>query len=64
MQNNTNILARPPAGLTGGLAVRTLALTYLTVMLIIPLAVIFYDGLRGGLGGMVRARKRPPRTLA
>ena len=41
------------------MAVRTLALTYLTVMLIIPLAVIFYDGLRGGLGGMVRAILQP-----
>jgi sulfate/thiosulfate transport system permease protein len=60
MQNSTNTLARPPARLTGGgLAVRTLALTYLTVMLIIPLAVIFYDGLRGGLGGMVRAILQP-----
>ena len=59
MQNNTNILARPPARLTGGLAVRTLALTYLTVMLIIPLAVIFYDGLSDGLGGMWRAIIQP-----
>jgi sulfate transport system permease protein len=32
--------------------VRTVALTYLTVMLIIPLAVIFQDGLRAGLGGL------------
>jgi sulfate transport system permease protein len=59
MQNGTNTLTRPPARLTGGLAVRTLALTYLTVMLIIPLAVIFYDGLRGGLSGMVRAILQP-----
>src|SRR5688572_15206929 len=59
MQNGTNTLTRPPARLTGGLAVRTLALTYLTVMLIIPLAVIFYDGLSGGLSGMVRAILQP-----
>jgi sulfate/thiosulfate transport system permease protein len=57
MHNTTNILT--PARLSGGLGVRTLALTYLTVMLIIPLAVIFYDGLRGGLGGMVRAIVQP-----
>jgi sulfate transport system permease protein len=59
MQNSTNILARPPARLTGGLTVRTLALTYMTVMLIIPLAVIFYDGLSDGLGGMWRAIIQP-----
>src|SRR3954451_21933996 len=59
MQNSTNTLARAPGRLTGGMAVRMLALTYLTVMLIIPLAVIFYDGLRDGLGGMVRAILQP-----
>jgi sulfate transport system permease protein len=59
MHNNSTVIPRPPARLTGGLAVRTLALTYLTVMLIIPLAVIFYDGLRGGLSGMVRAILQP-----
>jgi sulfate transport system permease protein len=32
--------------------VRTLALTYLVVMLIIPLAVIIQDGLREGIGGL------------
>lgn len=36
----------------GRRGVRTVALTYLTVMLIIPLAVIFQDGLRAGLGGL------------
>jgi sulfate transport system permease protein len=50
---------RPSSRLSGGLAVRTLALTYLTVMLIIPLAVIFYDGLSNGLGGMWRAIIQP-----
>jgi len=61
MHNPTNILtpARAPARLSGAMAVRTLALTYLTVVLIIPLAVIFYDGLRGGLVGMVRAILQP-----
>src|SRR3954465_8203649 len=59
MQNSTNTLARAPGRLTGGMAVRMLALTYLTVMLIIPLAVILFDGLRGGLGGMVRAITQP-----
>src|SRR4051794_34490747 len=59
MQNSTNTLARPPARITGALAVRALALTYLAVVLIIPLAVILYDGLRGGLGGMVNAILRP-----
>jgi len=59
MQNSTNTLVRPAARLTGGIGVRTLALTYLTVMLIIPLAVIFYDGLRGGLGGLARAVLQP-----
>jgi sulfate transport system permease protein len=39
--------------------VRGLALTYLTVMLIIPLAVIFYDGLRDGVGGMWRSIAQP-----
>ena len=61
MHNPTNILtpARAPTRLSGAMAVRTLALTYLTVVLIIPLAVIFYDGLRGGLVGMVRAILQP-----
>ena len=59
MHNNTHIVPPAPARLSGGLAVRTLALTYLTVILIIPLAVIFYDGLRGGLVGMVRAILQP-----
>jgi ABC-type sulfate transport system permease subunit len=59
MQNTPILLASKPARLSGGLAVRALALTYLSVMLIIPLAVIFYDGLSAGLGGMVRAILRP-----
>jgi sulfate transport system permease protein len=59
MQTNTTILPRASARLSGGLGVRALALTYLTVMLIIPLAVIFYDGLRDGLGGMWRSIAQP-----
>lgn len=51
-------LARPsPAW--GHRTVRGVALIYLTVMLIIPLAVIFQDGLRGGLGGLWRAITQP-----
>jgi sulfate transport system permease protein len=36
----------------GRWGLRTIALTYLTLMLIIPLAVIFQDGLREGLSGL------------
>jgi sulfate transport system permease protein len=39
--------------------VRAVALSYLTVMLIIPLGVILQDGLRGGLSGMWRAVAQP-----
>lgn len=39
--------------------VRTAALTYLTVLLAIPLAVIFQDGLRGGLAGLWQAISQP-----
>jgi sulfate transport system permease protein len=59
MQNTTLIPARAPARFTGALAVRALALTYLTVILIIPLGVILVDGLRGGLSGMASAILRP-----
>src|SRR6266511_5325865 len=45
--------------LPGALAVRGVALTYLSVMLIIPLAVILQDGLRNGLGGMWQAIAQP-----
>ncbi len=44
---------------SGALAVRTIAFTYLTLMLIIPLAVILQDGLRSGLDGMWRAISQP-----
>ena len=36
----------------GRWGLRAIALTYLTVMLIIPLAVILQDGLREGLSGL------------
>ena len=39
----------------GRWGLRTVALTYLAVMLIIPLAIIFRDGLQEGLGGLWRA---------
>ena len=47
---------RAPWGRWG---VRAAALSYLAVMLIIPLAVIFQDGLRGGLEGIWRALSQP-----
>jgi sulfate transport system permease protein len=59
MQTGTHSLPRAPARLSGGIAVRALALTYLAVLLIIPLAVIFSDGLRDGIGGMLRSIARP-----
>src|SRR5690242_9064401 len=40
-------------------AVRGVALTYLALLLIIPLAVIFQDGLREGLGGLAEVLTRP-----
>jgi sulfate transport system permease protein len=39
----------------GRRGVRAAALTYLLVLLVVPLAVIFQDGLREGLGGLWRA---------
>ncbi|MBI1877398.1 MAG: sulfate ABC transporter permease subunit CysT [Chloroflexi bacterium] len=43
----------------GRWSVRTVALTYLTVMIIIPLLVIFQDGLREGLSGLWRQISLP-----
>lgn len=43
----------------GRWSVRTAALTYLTVMLVIPLAVIFRDGLRQGWVGLWGAISQP-----
>ena len=50
------LLNQPP---WGRWSLRFIALTYLTVMLIIPLAVIFQDGLRGGLLGLWEAVTAP-----
>ncbi|HEY0733669.1 MAG TPA: sulfate ABC transporter permease subunit CysT [Herpetosiphonaceae bacterium] len=43
----------------GRWGVRTVALTYLTVMLLLPLAVIIQDGLSDGLGGIWAAISQP-----
>jgi sulfate/thiosulfate transport system permease protein len=53
--------ARPPAEQPawGRWSLRFIALTYLTLLLIIPLAVIFQDGLRGGLTGLWSAVTTP-----
>src|SRR5262245_40868572 len=55
-------LPRTAAGVPipwGRWGVRTLALTYLTVMLIIPVAIIIQDGLSDGLIAMWRAITQP-----
>jgi sulfate transport system permease protein len=43
----------------GRWSLRTVALTYLTVMIIIPLAVIFRDGLQDGLAGLWQTISQP-----
>lgn len=43
----------------GRWSIRSIALTYLAVMLIIPLSVIFWDGLQNGLGGLWAEITRP-----
>jgi sulfate/thiosulfate transport system permease protein len=43
----------------GRYSVRTVAFTYLAVLLIIPLLIIFQDGLSNGLGGLWRAVTLP-----
>lgn len=51
---------RESAGLPWGRwGIRAVALTYLTVLLIIPLAVILQDGLQNGLDGLWRAITQP-----
>lgn len=52
-------VARRPELAWGRWGVRAVALSYLTVMLIIPLGVILQDGLAGGLGGLWRAVSLP-----
>jgi sulfate/thiosulfate transport system permease protein len=43
----------------GRWGLRAVALTYLAVLVVIPLAVIFHDGLRAGLGGLWAAVSTP-----
>lgn len=50
---------RPRRPAWGPLAVRGAALTYLTVLLIVPLLVIAQDGLREGVTGLTRAITQP-----
>jgi sulfate/thiosulfate transport system permease protein len=52
-------LPRAPSRISGAIAVRVAACTYLAVMLIIPLAVIIQDGLQDGLVGLWSAISRP-----
>lgn len=59
MAHSTTYPAHMQARPWGRWGVRGLALTYLTVLLIIPLGVIFQDGLRDGLGGMVNVLSTP-----
>jgi sulfate transport system permease protein len=63
MANTTTLRTNGPARHRraggGALGVRALALTYLALLLVIPLAVIVQDGLRGGIGGLVRAISQP-----
>jgi sulfate transport system permease protein len=61
MTNSSSILEHGGVArrTSSALVVRALALTYLMVMLIIPLAVILQDGLRDGPGAMVRSIAKP-----
>src|SRR3954451_16867890 len=43
----------------GRWSIRTVAITYLTIMLIVPLLIIFQDGLQAGLGGLWQAVAHP-----
>jgi sulfate/thiosulfate transport system permease protein len=52
-------LPRASARISGAIAVRLAAFTYLAVMLIIPLAVIIQDGLQDGPAGLWSAISRP-----
>jgi sulfate transport system permease protein len=44
----------------GGLGIRSVALAYLTVLLVLPLLVILHDGLREGIGELWRQVTLPP----
>lgn len=50
---------RAPAAPWGAWGLRTAALLYLTVMLVIPIAAVINDGVRGGLGGWWTDISRP-----
>lgn len=52
-------LPRATSRISGALAVRAAAFGYLALMLIVPLVVIVQDGLRNGIGGMLRAVTQP-----
>jgi sulfate transport system permease protein len=52
-------LPQAPARISGALAVRLAAFSYLAIMLIIPLGVILQDGLQDGLAGLWGAISRP-----
>jgi sulfate/thiosulfate transport system permease protein len=52
-------LSRTRPRTPGAMAVRLAALSYLTVVLIIPLVVILEDGLQNGLSGLWNAISRP-----
>lgn len=58
-QAQVKTVALPRSAPWGRWGVRSVALTYLTVLLIVPLAVIFQDGLRNGLGGLWQAVSTP-----
>jgi sulfate transport system permease protein len=55
-QGRRQAVQRIPWGRWG---LRSIALAYLTILLIIPLLVIFQDGLRAGLGGLWQQVTRP-----
>jgi sulfate transport system permease protein len=59
MQHTEALPLRVPATIPRIFSVRALALTYLAALLIIPLALIFVDGLRNGPLGLWRAITQP-----
>jgi sulfate transport system permease protein len=59
MATSSTILSQRRSGARGALGVRAMALAYLGLLLVIPLAIIVQDGLRGGLGGLWRAISQP-----
>src|SRR5512140_3027669 len=62
MTNNSSrptSLTTPHRASLGRWGVRSAALTYLTVLLLIPLAVIFQDGLKDGLAALWQSISQP-----